>query len=45
MPFQFADKCYGVIIHSYAFHSFNDNKRHNELIIRTLQLDTDYKVK
>ena len=45
MSFRSSDKCYGVIIHSYAFHSFNDNKRRNKLIIRMLQLDADYKVK
>jgi len=45
MPFQSSDNCHGVIIHSYGFHSFNDNKQRNELIIRMLQLDTDYKMK
>ena len=45
MSFRSADKCYGVIIHSNGFHSFNDNKRRNKLIIRILQLDIDYKVK
>ena len=45
MPFQSVENCYGVIIHSYGFHSFNENERHNKLIIRMLQLDIDYKVK